>query len=166
MNKYRRLILVFLLCSIVERAPAQDQTQAENIDEKFYVVVNEECDVDLEDKNVFHLLRRLYLKQQTFWPSGETSVFFARNEVSAEEKAFRKVVLHMTDAQLDDHWVKMKQMRGLTPPRAVNSTRILLRQMQLRRDAVGVISEHDYLKHAKDSPRIKVLAMFYASGQG
>ncbi len=55
-------------------------------------------------------------------------------------------------------------MRGLTPPRAVNSTRILLRQMQLRRDAVGIISEHDYLKHAKDSPRIKVLAMFYASG--
>lgn len=128
--------------------------------EQFYVLVNAENDVVLDDENAHVLLRRIYLKQLTAWPSGKKSYFFARKDETDTEGAFRKIILKMSDAQLNDHWLKMKQIRGSTPPRAVGSTRILLRQLEIRSGAVGVVSAEDFNKHAKDNPKIKILTTF------
>ncbi len=127
-----------------------------DLETTYFVIVNEKntTDLNIDEKSI--LLRRLYLKEQTWWPKGGKSLFFARNENSMEEQVFRKIILLISDRQLDDHWIRMKQTRGVTPPRSVNSTRILLRQIKSRPDAVGVISKSDYLKFVKDDPQIRI----------
>ena len=127
---------------------------------QFYVLVNGANNSAMDEKNVHVLLRRIYLKQQTAWSSGKKSYFFARKDANSAELAFRKIVLGMSDSELDKYWLRMKQVRGLTPPRAVGSTRILLRQLQIRGGAVGVVSEEDYHKYVENNPHVQVLTTF------
>lgn len=133
---------------------------AANAGETFYILVNSTNDAKAEGDAGLALMRRLYLKQQMAWPDGEPSLFFARTDGSQEEMAFRAVVLSMSNSELSAHWIRMKQMRGLAPPRAVDSTRILIRQLQSRPEAIGVVSEADYLKHAKSNPGVKTIGAF------
>lgn len=129
-------------------------------EEKYHVLVHKASESRLGDREVLLFLKRIYLKQQTTWPDGSKVYFFARRQGSDEETAFRDVILSMNDAQLDDYWVKMKQKRGLTPPRAVSSSRILLRQLQMRANAIGVISGADFNKHAQNNPDVEILFTF------
>ncbi len=127
---------------------------------KFYVLVNTENDISLAENETLILLNRLYLKKSTEFPGGKKALFFARRKDSLEEIAFRKTILKLKQSQLEDHWLKMKQTRGLTPPRGIGSTRILLRQLKSRPEAIGVLSEKDYRKHAQDLSDVKILLTF------
>jgi len=73
------------------------------------------------------LVKQLYLKTQTAWPDGSASEPFGRKEGSDEEVAFFKNVLGMSDAELTRHWIKMKNSKGETPPRALGSSRLALK---------------------------------------
>ena len=112
--------------------------------EDFLVVVNRENDAVTRESDVPALLRRIYLKEVTAWPGGEPAIFFGRPADSAEEQAFRMKILQMSDDALEEHWTRLKQIRGETPPRAISSTRILIRQLDAKSNAVGVISRSDY----------------------
>ena len=112
--------------------------------EEFLIVVNKDNDILKRESDVEELLRRIYLKEVTSWPGGERAVFFGRPSDSPEEQAFRMKILNMSDDGLEEHWTRLKQIRGETPPRAISSTRILLRQIDSKKYAVGVVSKRDF----------------------
>ncbi|MGF1545185.1 MAG: hypothetical protein ACFB00_11910 [Parvularculaceae bacterium] len=122
------------------------------------VLVNAHNEISLDEDETKRLLRRLYLKERSSWPDGERAVFFARASADVAERRFRREILDMTDASLDDHWIRQKQTRGETPPRAVRSTRILMRQIERRPNAVGVVtkSEFDELSGTHENVRILI----------
>ncbi|MEL7486299.1 MAG: hypothetical protein AAGJ87_03665 [Pseudomonadota bacterium] len=121
------------------------------------VLVNRENAVSVDEQEARRLLRRLYLKERTSWPSGERVVFFARSPDNIAEQLFRETVLDMRTGALDDYWLRLKQTRGETPPRAVGSTRILLRQIDAKANAVGVVSLSEYEALSQKYNNIRVL---------
>lgn len=85
-------------------------------------------------------IKRLYLKVQRSWPGGQSAVPFGRDAGSAEQAAFEKDVLGMSNSAVDGHWLKLKQTSGETPPRGVGSARILIRQVGKEPGAFGVVT--------------------------
>jgi len=63
----------------------------------------------------------------------------------------------MSGAQIEDHWMRMKQTRGETPPRSVKSSRIVLRQIQLKENAVTVIAKSEFEMLGINYNNIKIL---------
>lgn len=150
-----KIIFISLITINLLGAPVSASAQS-----KFYALVNTKNDISLTENEIPILLKRLYLKKSTEFPGGKKALFFARRKDSLEEIAFRKTILKLKQSQLEDHWLRMKQTRGLTPPRGIGSTRILLRQLKSRPEAIGVLSEQDYRKHAKELSDVKILLTF------
>jgi hypothetical protein len=105
----------------------------------FAVVINAENDFTGDDHTKRTQIKRLYLKEQTAWPGGVASIPFAREAGSVEQMAFEKSVLAMSSAEIESHWLKLKQIRGETPPRGIGSVRILARQVGKKPGAFGVM---------------------------
>lgn len=125
--------------------------------ERVFVIINAQNDSLDRNEDVKAILRRIYLKEITSWPSGDRAIFFGRPADSEEEQAFRAAILGMSDDALEEHWTRMKQIRGETPPRAISSTRILLRQIESKKNAVGVISDEDFSKLIADSDDHRII---------
>lgn len=118
----------------------------------YYVIVNTENNFNGSDEDVKSLLRRVYLKTTRNWPGGTIAVPFARKQSDTAHAALLNNILMMTDAEHSDHWARLKQTTGDTPPRAVGSDSILLRLIKREPGAVGVIES------SGDAPKgVKVL---------
>lgn len=103
------------------------------------------------------VVKRLYLRQITDWPNSEKGNPFGRPSDSAAHRAFAKGVLGMTEAQLQAHWSRLKQTTGETPPREVEKSRVLLRQIARKKGAFSVIAKSE----ARKLPaRVRVLFRF------
>lgn len=126
--------------------------------EQFFVVVNAENKISNDSETLHRTLRRIYLKEITSWPNGDSSIFFARPEQTLEEQVFRQMILNMDDDALQEYWTRLKQIKGETPPRAVSSTRILLRQLQRKTNAVGVISKNEFDALAGADQNLRIVA--------
>ena len=105
----------------------------------YYVVVNEANGFNGSEDEARALIRRLYLKTTKNWPGGETAVPFARKGSSDEQMALLQAILDMSDSEHVQHWARLKQTTGDTPPRAVGSNSILLRLIKREPGAIGVI---------------------------
>ncbi|PHS27610.1 MAG: hypothetical protein COA85_05085 [Robiginitomaculum sp.] len=105
----------------------------------FAVVVNAANGFTGDENTKRTQIKRLYLKEQTAWPGGSEAIPFGREAGSAEQMAFEKSVLSMSSAEIEGHWLKLKQIRGETPPRGIGSVRILARQVGKKPGAFGVI---------------------------
>ncbi|RMF15507.1 MAG: hypothetical protein D6757_04430 [Alphaproteobacteria bacterium] len=86
------------------------------------------------------VVKHLFLKEQTNWPGGLPARPLARPAGSPAETAFAAEVLGMNASALDNHWLRLKQTKGETPPRAVGSARILLRLVGKYPGAFSVVS--------------------------
>ena len=105
----------------------------------YYVVVNEANGFNGSEDEAKALIRRLYLKNTKNWPGGETAVPFARKGTSDAQMALLQTILNMSDAEHVQHWARLKQTTGDTPPRAVGSNSILLRLIKREPGAIGVM---------------------------
>ncbi|HUF48702.1 MAG TPA: hypothetical protein VMM93_12875 [Vicinamibacterales bacterium] len=68
-------------------------------------------------------LRRVWLGDREFWPSGERITLFIRAPVAAERDAVVSTLCRMTEAQFRQHWIA-KVFRNESPsgPKIVYST--------------------------------------------
>lgn len=101
-------------------------------------------------------VKRLFLKELTQWPGGLAAKPYARDTNSAEQVAFLKLVLGMSEAEIARHWLKMKNMNGTTPPKDVDSERMLLKYVAKTDGAFGVVK----IEAAKAAEGVRVLLEF------
>lgn len=107
----------------------------------FFVVVNSKnsFSADLEEMRV--VVSRLFLKKQSAWPSGELVKPYDRSPHSGEHQRFVEDILKIGEGNLLNHWAKMKQLRGETPPRSIKATSILLKLIEKNKGGLGVVGE-------------------------
>jgi ABC-type phosphate transport system substrate-binding protein len=101
-------------------------------------------------------IKKLFLKEMTQWSGGVEAKPYAREGTAPEQVAFLKDVLGMSDAELARHWLKMKNMNGTTPPKDVDSDRMILKYVAKTDGAFGVVK----LDAAKGAEGVKVLFEF------
>lgn len=107
------------------------------------VVVNAANGFSGDQTEMVQTIKRIYLKQATSWPDGEQAVPFV---VGADSPVFTKFsadVLGMSQSEINDHWTKVKQTDGETPPREIGSASILFRQIGRKTGAFGLVSDAD-----------------------
>jgi len=107
---------------------------------KYAVVINAENTAAKNVADPRSYVKTLYLKQQTAWPDGTSAALLARRSESPIHQAFMAEVLQMSQEEVDDHWLRMKQTQGETPPREVGSALILYRFVTREVGSVSVIS--------------------------
>lgn len=124
---------VFGLTGQVVSAVAQD----------YAIVVNAANDYSASEDEMRTTVRRLYLKEQSEWPNGITAEPFAREADDPAHQAFLSNILGMSAADAENHWLRVKQTRGETPPRTVGSGRIIMRLIGRQDGAFGIVSAED-----------------------
>ncbi len=85
-------------------------------------------------------IKNLYLKELSNWPNGQKAIAYGRDKNSPEQIAFNKTILGLSDVQISNHWIYKKQVSGETPPRAISSKRMLLRQIAKRPGSFGIVA--------------------------
>ncbi len=118
-------LLVALALSVANTARAAD----------YVVLVNSENPLLDSNVDAKETVKRLFLKELSSWPGDGPALPLGRSKSSPAEAAFISKVLGMTRAELDTHWLRLKQTRGETPPREVGSPLILFRQISRNRGA-------------------------------
>ncbi|MGB0910084.1 MAG: hypothetical protein ACPGYT_06950 [Nitrospirales bacterium] len=126
--------------------------------DSFALVVNKQNSHTASREDMISLIARLYLKKGKMWPDSDVTCRpFDRMTNSPEHQYFMKSVLKMEEGRLSEHWAKMKQLRGDTPPRKIKSTRILLKLIEKNSGAFGIVKREDI---ATLPEKIKVLFLF------
>ncbi len=133
----RTLFSKFALATVTAAVLTMMSTPA--LAENFAIVVNAENGFSGDQGTLQTQIKRLYLKEQSAWPGGIESIPFGREEASPEQMAFEQFILGMSSAEIQGHWLKLKQIRGETPPRGIGSARILARQIGKNPGAFGVV---------------------------
>ena len=85
-------------------------------------------------------VRTLFLTQLSEWPDGTEARPYGREDGSEAHQAFVANVLNMTDAALARHWLRVKNSNGTTPPKQVDSDRLVLKFVARHAGAFGVVS--------------------------
>ncbi len=85
-------------------------------------------------------IRTLFLKELTEWPDGTEARPYGREDGSEVQQAFAARVLDMTDAALARHWLRVKNTNGTTPPKQVDSDRMVLKFVARHAGAFGIVS--------------------------
>lgn len=101
-------------------------------------------------------IKKLYLKDLTQWSDGTEAKPYSRESTSAEQAAFLKDVIGMSEAELARHWLKLKNMNGTTPPKEVDTDRMVLKYVGKSDGAFGVVKTTS----AQGAEGVKVLFEF------
>lgn len=133
--------------------------QADLLAGDFAVVINAQNTYSGDAATTQSLLKRLYLKQLTAWPDKAAASVYAAPDDSPEMQAFRSQVLGMTEAELADYWLGLKQKTGETPPRDMKSGTTLFKLIGKYPGAYGIVAK-DALGSNPDG--VKVLLEFDA----
>lgn len=83
-------------------------------------------------------IKLLFLKQKTSWSDGMQAKPLARPQDSEENQIFLTHVLQMSPSEIAQYWLSMKQKTGQTPPREMDSPRILLKMISASREAFSL----------------------------
>ncbi len=145
-------IAIFLSLALAGAFQAQGDTKQT----KYVVVVNTANACNQSGKDAQATVKKLFLKELTQWPGGAEARPYAREGTSDEHAAFVKLVLGMTDAELARHWLKMKNMSGTTPPKDVDTDRMVLKHVAKHQGAFGIVTADA----AKGAEGVKVMFEF------
>jgi len=102
------------------------------------------------------IVKKLYLKNLTQWVGGTEAKPYSREGASAAQVAFQKEVLGMSESELARHWLKLKNMNGSTPPKEVDTDRMVLKYVAKAEGAFGIVT----VDAAKGVEGVKVLFEF------
>lgn len=131
-----RTAAVLLFAGLLLAAAGAEQAAAA----EYAVIVNAANPDAGKGEALREVVKRLFLKEQTTWPSGTPAQPLARPADSAAQQAFVAKVLGMDQAALDQHWLRLKQTKGETPPREVGSALILTRLVSKYEGAFSVVT--------------------------
>lgn len=150
-------LAIFAALTALVLGPSQDPKDGKPQDQKVNaLVVNANCKATETGDAAKALIKKLFLKELTQWPGGVEAKPYAREAAAAEQVALLKDVLGMSDAELARHWLKMKNQNGTTPPKDVDSERMLLKYIAKSDGAFGVVK----LDAAKGAEGVKILFEF------
>jgi len=158
MRKLAMLTVVLLLCAPAVPVAAEVQAPQPPPLETYAVVVNASNPSKETGDAAKKTVKALFLKDLTRWADGVEAKPYDRGAKAPEHTAFLQDVLGMSPAELARHWLRMKNMSGVTPPMDVDTDRILLRHVERHDGAFGVVK----LSAAK-VPGVRVLFEFKAA---
>ena len=122
----------------------------------YAIVVNANNTVKETDETARATIKKLFLKDLSQWPDGTEARPYARESTAAEQVAFLAQVLSMKEAELARHWLRLKNMNGTTPPKEVDSDRLLLKYVAKHDGAFGIVK----LAAAREATGIRILLQF------
>lgn len=85
------------------------------------------------------VVKKLFLKDLTQWPDGTEAKPYRRPDGTEAQTAFQKLVLGMSDAELARHWLRIKNQDGTTPPKEVDTDRMVLKYVARYDGAFGIV---------------------------
>ena len=147
------LVVLFLVAPLAGNAK---QAQAMVSDGKYAIVVNSANTYAGSRDEATLVIRQLYLKERAEWPAGTTAKPFGAASDSPEHAAFVATVLGMTEAELAQHWIALKQKTGQTPPREVSNTSMLGKFVSKYEGAFTVVAA----EQAATMDGVKILFQF------
>ena len=150
-----KLALLSSLLLLSAASVAQDKKKTKTA-ESYAVIVNTKNKCIRKGVAAKATVKKLFLKQMTKWPNGTAARPYGRKAGGSEQSAFVKSVLGMGDAELARHWLKMKNMNGITPPKGVSSDRMVLKYIEKHGGAFGIVR----VSEAKKSKGVKILYEF------
>lgn len=136
--KARQLLLVPLLL-LAAHSGAGDALSAQERGARFAVIVNAQNVLDTDADSARAQVRKLYLKEATEWSNGVVALPFGREASSAAQTAFLERVLGMSQAALARHWIKLKNLRGVSSPKQVESAALVRRYVVKYPGAFGIV---------------------------
>lgn len=122
---------------------------------EFAVVVNAGNQYSGGESDAKEMVKQLFLKNRSRWPGNTEAKPLGRRADSPPHKAFLEKVLKMSEAQLAQHWLSLKQKTGQTPPRAIGSDKMLIKMVAKYQGGFSVVS-----KEAADGAGNKVKVLF------
>jgi len=125
----RAAILAVVLLAAIEVVPAQAAD--------FVVIVHPHVAV-----NQLSLaeLRRIYRKEKSEWPGGQSIVPFDHAGSSDVRKAFCRKVLGATVSEVQNLWINKRMTAGITGPRAFKSATLVKRFVANTPGGIGYIA--------------------------
>ncbi len=143
----------YLFAAILTAALASTSASAAD----YAVIINASNPIAGDNADTRAMIKRSYMKEMSAWVNGSETQPLARESGSAVQQAFHKSVLEMSDAAVNDHWLRLKQIKGETPPREVGSARILFRLVGKYEGAFSFVTAEEALEIP---PEVKVLFTF------
>jgi len=142
------ILSIFVIISLIASASA----------ENYIVIANASNPIAIKSNDAKFRIKQLYLKESKNWKTSLVAKPFARSLDSPTQIAFEQSVLGMSRKEINAHWLRLKQIRGETPPRSIGSTTILLRQVERKPGAFAVVRQSEYVQ----SENTIILYKFYA----
>ena len=141
--------MVFACLAAAMAADAGDDslyTRSETVEAEaaagvYLVLINANNRFSASDAEMMAHIRRLYLGPQGTWPDAGAAVPFGRPSNSPAGEALRRLVLGMSEDELEAHWHRLKQATGAAPPRVFANRRELVRAIARTGGAFGVIED-------------------------
>lgn len=124
---------------------------------EYAVIVNAANPASGDSPDTRNLLKRIYLKEMTAWVNGVETQPLAREAGSPAQAAFHAQILGMSDTAVNEHWLRLKQVKGETPPREVGAARILFRLVGKYEGSFSVVTAEEAQELP---PEVKVLFTF------
>jgi ABC-type phosphate transport system substrate-binding protein len=144
--------LALLVCLLaIGVSPPQDETKT-----TYAIVVHANNKATETGDAAKALAKKLLLKELTQWPDGAEAKPYMRSSGSAENAALLKSVLGMGDAELARHWLKLKNVNGTTPPKDVDTERMMLKYVAKSEGAIGIAT----IEAAKAAEGVRILYEF------
>lgn len=126
--------------------------------ETYAVVVNANNPTKETGDAARKTVKALFLKDLSRWGDGVEAKPYDRDGKAPEHAAFVREVLGMSAAELARHWLKLKNMNGITPPKEVDNDRVLLKHVARHDGAFGVVKAAN-----ATAPGVRVLFEFKAA---
>ncbi len=120
---------------------------AQNNDQ-FVIVVHQSSNLAQSDSSMMASIKQMYLKEKTKWSNGMDAVPFDRPNGSPVKVAFLQTVLGMSETQLAEHWISVKQKNGTSPPRVIPSSSLLLKFLERYPGSFAMMSREEAEKAA------------------
>lgn len=146
------LRIATVMIALLTVPAAMDNAQAAE-----YALVVNAANATVDGEDARQIVKRLYLKQASSWPGGAEAQPFAREPGTPEQTAFYSQVLGMDENAVNEHWLRVKQTEGETPPRSIGSARILFRLVGKYDGSFAVVTANEV---ADAPPEVKVLFTF------
>lgn len=127
---HRRMMVFKTLCLMVMFISQMGTGASCFAANSFFVIVNSQNSFSADPEQMKVVVSRLFLKKQSAWPSGELVKPYDRSPQSGEHQRFVEEILKIGEGHLLNHWAKIKQLRGETPPRSIKATSILLKLIE------------------------------------
>lgn len=142
-SRYLALATIALLGSCSTLGSETATVDASFRQSKYAVLVHKSNSYSADDATMKGFVKSLFLGQTSQWPDGTTAEPYARKDGSTEMQEFQNQVLGMSDAELSRHWIKMKNSKGITPPRALGSGRLAAKYVAKDAGAFVVVATSD-----------------------